>query len=308
MKLFFDKPKGIILIDGAKCNGEYATVGKCFCIEYLPFDYSLKPIFYACAGKIESVRELCFIRHGKDHIVKFCPTKKPISSDEELYLQHIVDCQGKQSHCLSCKCKEGHKIVVETENEIHYLDVASRVKTCDLKVAPLSNGQLLSIFAKLENGKTYVCFLHYLDDYTPLLSLYCDEISCSDDCLCVLDDLCDTLARRCVRRIAFCDDSFVELSRHFEYSCQHAYVDELIPYVFLESLNCGDADCIQNCLSYSMKDFDCKTFFGDFIEICDCLKYTPYEVTLVYSSKEGFYTRTYKFRVSGGKITKVDLL
>ncbi|MDE6188959.1 MAG: hypothetical protein K2G37_01565 [Clostridia bacterium] len=308
MKLFFDKPKGIILINGNKCNESYAVVDKRFFIAYVPFDYSLEPIFYASDGKICGVNELCFIKHGKDFIVKFCPAKKPVSLNEDLYFQKIVDCQGGASHCLSCKCKESHRIVVETQNEIHFLDVICKVVDCDFKVAPISNGQLLSVVARLENGKTFVTLLHYLDDYTPLLTLYCDEFSCADDCITVCDSLDDTLARKCVRRIAFCEDSFVEQSRHFEYSCRHNYVDELIPYVFLESLNCGDRDCMQNCLSYNMKDFDFKGFFGDFIEICDCLKYKPYEITLIYSERGGFYTKSFRFFVAGGKITKINLI
>ena len=116
------------------------------------------------------------------------------------------------------------------------------------------------------------------------------------------------MARKCVRKISFCCDGFAEISRHFEYAQYHRYADELIPYVFLESLNCGDEDCARGCVSYTLKDFDCHTFFGDFIEICDCLEYRPYVVTLIYSSEEGFYTRTYKFAVSNGKIIKVNLL
>ncbi len=307
-KLFFDKPKGIILINGKKCDSNRAEVGKIFCIEYIPYDPSFNRISYACENKIRSVKELCFIKHGKDYIVKFCPTKKPICEDEETYLQLYSECRDYPLHCLSCKCKDNHKIVVETESEIHYISVPSRVDSCSFKSAPLEKGQLLSVFAKLGNGKTFVCALHYLDDYTPLLSLYCDEVYCEEDGITVCDYLDDTMARKCVRKISFCCDGFAEISRHFEYAQYHRYADELIPYVFLESLNCGDEDCARGCVSYTLKDFDCHTFFGDFIEICDCLEYRPYVVTLIYSSEEGFYTRTYKFAVSNGKIIKVNLL
>lgn len=307
-RLFFDKPKGIILIDGIRCNGDRAKVGENFCMQYIPFDNSYRPVTYACNNKISSTNELCFIKHGKDYIVKFCPVKKPIGVDEQTYIQHFVDCPNSRSHCISCKCKEGHKIVVETENEIYYIDVPTKVINCDFKIASISEGQLLAIFAELDSGKTYVGILHYLDDYTPLLSLICDEIYCEEDGLIVYDRLDDTMARKCVRKICFCQDGFVEISRHFEYACNHVYVDELIPYVFLESLNCRDDDCAQRCVAYSMKGFDFKAFFGDFIEICDCLEYTPFVVTLVYSGEGGFFTRTYKFTVTGGKITKVNLL
>ena len=307
-RLFFDKPKGIILIDGVRCNGDRAKVGEKFCLQYIPFDSSFRPITYACDNKVHSTRELCFIKHGKDYIVKFCPAKKPICEDEETYIQHFVDCHDRRSHCLSCKCKEGHKIVIETENEIYFANVPTRIVSCDFKIAPISEGQLLTVFAQLDNGKTYVCILHYLDDYSPLLSLICDEIYCDEDGLIVCDNLDDTMARKCVRKICFCQEGFVEISRHFEYACNHIYVDELVPYVFLESLNCHDDDCLRGCVAYSMKDFDFKSFFGDFIEICDCMEYVPFVVTLVYSGEDGFYTRTYKFCVSGGKITKVNLL
>ncbi|MDE6758044.1 MAG: hypothetical protein K2J89_02040 [Clostridia bacterium] len=307
-RLFFDKPKGIILINGIKCASDHAKVDKNFCMEYFPFDNDYRPVSYACENKIRSSREICFVKHGKDYIVKFCPVKKPVCEDEETYIQHIVDCPDRQSHCLSCRRKEGDKIVVETENEIHFINIPTRVASCNFKSAAIKDGQLLTIFAGLENGKTYVCVLHYLDDYTPLLSLCCDEVSCEEDGLIVCDYLDDTMARKCVRKLCFCQDGFAEISRHFEYACNHVYKDELIPYVFLESLNCRDEDCMRNCLSYSMKDFDHKAFFGEFIEICDCLQYEPFVVTLIYSGEDGFYTRTYKFCVNNGKITKVNLL
>ena len=305
MKFYFDKPKGIILIDGVKCDGKYAVVDKRFCLTYVPFDCALKPIFYACDGKVKVCDELCFIKYGRDFIVKFCPAKKPLSFDEETYFQKIVDCQGGTSHCLSCRRKECHKIVVETQNEIIYHDVACKVVDCNFKIAKITVGQLLHICAKLENGKTFVSVMHYLDDYTPLLTLCCDEYSCSDDCIELCDYLDDSLARKCVRRIAFSGNSFCEVSRHFEYACRRNYVDELIPYVFLESLSCGDSDVANSCLSYDLREFDCKGFFGDFIEICDCLKYKPYELTLFYCEKGEFIAKSFKFFVAGGKITKI---
>ncbi|MDE7215939.1 MAG: hypothetical protein K2O08_03935 [Clostridia bacterium] len=307
-RLFFDKPKGIILTNGVKCDSNSIEVGKNFCLQYIPFDPSLREISFACENKIISNKDFCFIKHGKDYIVKFCPDKKPICDEEETYIQHFAHCNNYPSHCLSCKCKEGHRIVVETENEIHFISAPCRVENCSFKTAPLEKGQLLTVFARLDNGKTYVCALHYLDDYTPLLSLYCDEVYCEEDGLTVCDYMDDTMARKCVRKISFCSDGFAEISRHFEYGCNHCYTDELIPYVFLESLNCGDDECARGCVSYNLKDFDFHTFFGEFIEICDCLEYKPYVVTLVYSSENVFYTRSYKFGVSGGKIVKVNLL
>ena len=307
-RLYFDKPKGIILIDGVKCDSKFARTSGAFCLQYFPFDNALNSIFYACDGRILNTTEVCFIKHGKDYIVKFCPIKKPIREDEETYLQIISSPTEGKSHCLSCVCSQRHKIVVETESEIFYINIPAKATSCDFKCANLHEGQLLTIFAKLENGKTFVCALHYLDDYTPLLSLSCDEVYCEEDGLRICDRLDDTMARTCVRKISFVEDGFTEISRHFEYACDHIYNDELIPYVFLESLNCRDEECIQNLVSYSMKDIDFRTYFGDFIEICDCLDYSPYVVTLVYSGEEGFYTRTYKFCVTNKKITKVNLL
>ncbi len=307
-KLFFDRPEGIILIDGKKHCGAFAKVDGAFCIEYFPFSPYFFPVSYACDGRPSCGGDICFIRHGKDYIVRFFPDRKPISRDEEIYFEEIADCGELTSHRITCRCKDRHRIVVETAEEIYTLEAECRVTSCSFKSAPIGSGQLLSIFAKLENGKSYIAVLHYCGDYTLLLSLSCDAFECCEDGIIVYDCLCDTLDRKCVRKLAFCDDCFAETERHFEYGCRRIYPDELIPYVFLEALGCRDIDCAEDCLSYGMRDTAHNGFFGDFIGICDCLEYRPYVVSLIYSDCEGFYTKTYKFTANGGKISKVNLL
>jgi len=307
-RLYFDNPHGIIFVDGIKISSSYAMTEKSFCIQYFPFNASFQPVTCAVDGKPKCSSETIFIRHGSDYIVKFYPIKKPAREQCEEYLREIYESQNCVSHCLSCKCDGTYKIVVETENEIVYLDVDSRVISVAFKVTSIRDGQLIAVFAKLDSGKTYAAVMHYKDDYALLLSLYCDELTCDEDGLIVCDYLNDTLARKCVRRLTYKENCFCEVSRHFEKMCSHVYPDEILPYVLLESLVCGDVDQVRECLGYHLRDLDCKTFFGDFIAIYDGPDYAPYRITLIYAEENELFTKTYSFAISQGKIVKVNCL
>ena len=78
-----------------------------------------------------------------------------------------------------------------------------------------------------------------------------------------------------------------------------------MPYIFVESIRYGDDDCALNCLCPTLRGLDAKELLGDFIGICDCLDYKPFEICLLYSGEEGLYTKTYAFCVEAGKIQKV---
>ena len=256
-----------------------------------------------CKGKIRD--DVIFIRHGKDYIVRFCPKRKSKDASGEVYIQKVLEPNLGASHCLTCHKDNGYKINVETQNEFLCLSAPCRV--CDVKFSciPISRGQLLSIFAKLESGKTYVGILHYKDDYTLLLDICCDEAQAEEDGLRVCDYLHDAFDRKCVRKLSFCGDCFAEQSRHFENRCNHCYIDEVTPYAFVESVYYGDEDLARECLCNTLYSCDLKSIFGNFVGICDCLDYVPFEITLLYSDCDGLYTKTFKFDVRGGKIQKI---
>ncbi|MDE5654322.1 MAG: hypothetical protein K2I46_01775 [Clostridia bacterium] len=306
-KLYFDNPQGVILIDGAKCNTPTARTDGSFCIQYIPYDDNYLPIICAVNGKGKVCDDALFIRHGKDYIVRFCPKRKPRNVQSETYIQKVLEPNSGTAHCLTCLIDECYKINVETQNEFIMLNTPCKV--CDVKFSciPISSGQLLSIFALLENGKTYVSVLHYQDDYTLLLDICCDEVCAEEDGLRVCDCLHDTLNRKCVRKLSFCKECFVEKSRHFENHCSHNYIDEIVPYAFAESVYYGDDDYARRCLSNILRDCDLKDVLGNFVGICDCLEYKPFEITLLYSDCEGLYTKTFRFEVEHGKILKIRL-
>ena len=180
-KLHFDKPQGVILIDGVKCNTSIANTDGSFCIQYVPFDDNYLPIVCAVNGKGKLCDDVIFIRHGKDYIVRFYPKKRPHAIKSEIYLQKVLEPNGGTSHCLTCHVDELCKICIETQNELITLNTPCKV--CDVKFSciPISSGQLLSVFASLENGKTYVGVLHYKDDYTQLLDICCDKVCAEED-------------------------------------------------------------------------------------------------------------------------------
>ncbi len=306
-KLYFDNPQGVILIDGVKCNETYAYANGNFCLQYAPFDDSYLPIILAVNGKCKLRDDVIFIRHGKDYIVRFCPKKKYCNKQSQVYIQKVLEPKGATAHCLTCHIDDVCKISVETQNELITLITPCKVSDVKFSCISISSGQLLSIFAELENGKKYMGILHYKDDYTLLLDICCDEIIAEEDGLRVCDYLRDTLNRKCVRKLSFCGDCFAEQSRHFENYCNHLYIDEILPYALLESVCYGDDDCAKDCLCSSLRGCDLKEIFGDFVGICDCLEYTPFEIPLLYSDFDGLYTKTFKFEVCSGKIQKIKL-
>lgn len=303
--LFFDSPKGVILVNGKVCGGKSARVDECFCIEYFPFDPTLDQVRCAVKDRPPLFDDVMFIRHRKDYIVRFSPKKKR-AENNEAYFQKVLQPQNGAMHCLTCHKDCSHKISVETQSELITLDVPC--KSVDVRFTCETmphGGQLLLIIADLESGKKYACVLHYKDDYTVLLSLCCDDIKIDSTGVRVCDCLRDALDRRCVRHLKFCGDCFIEESRHFENTCAHRYIDEIVPYIFVESIRYGDDDCALNCLCPTLRGLDAKELLGDFIGICDCLDYKPFEICLLYSGEEGLYTKTYAFCVEAGKIQKV---
>lgn len=304
-KLHFDNPQGVILIDGVKCDTNIARADESFCLQYIPYDDNYLPIICAVNSKGKLRDDVLFIRHGKDYIVRFCPKKKCQNTQSEVYIQKVLEPNSGVSHCLTCHKDDSFKINVETQEEFICLNTPCKV--CDVKFSciPISSGQLLSIFAKLENGKTYVGILHYKDDYTLLLDICCDEAQVEEDGLRVCDYLRDTFNRKCVRKLSFCGECFVEQCRHFENRCNHYYIDEVAPYAFVESVYYGDEDCARERLCNTLYDCNLKSIFGNFVGICDCLDYVPFEITLLYSDCDGLYTKTFKFEVYNGKIQRV---
>ena len=306
-RLFFDRPQGVILLDGKKCVDKTAYVEGSFCLQYFPFDDDFLPINCAVGSKGKLRDDLALIRHGKDYIVRFCPKRKPQNAENRQYLQKVLEPTSGMAHCLTCHVDDSHKISVETKEELITLDVPCKVREVKFSCIPISNGQLLTVFAKLESGKTYVAVLHYLDDYTLLLDMVCDEVEALEDGLVVGDYLRDCLNRKCVRKLSFGGECFVEKSRKFERACEHKYIDEIIPYALVESVRYGDEENAQELLG-EVDYRDALDTLGNFAGVCDCLDYKPFEITLLYSDCDGPYTKTFNFRVKQGKVQSVNLL
>ena len=307
-RLHFDNPQGVILIDGVKCNERIANTDGKFCIQYIPYDDNYLPVICAVDGKGKLRDDVLFIRHGKDYIVRFCPIRKPQNIQSQVYIQKVLEPTNGMAHCLTCHVDETCKMSVETQNELFTINTPCKVSNAKFSCLPISSGQLLTIFADLENGKKYACVLHYKDDYTLLLDICCDDIIAEEDGLRVRDCLCDTLGRSSIRKLSFCGDCFVEQSRHFENHCSHSYIDEIIPYSLVESVCYGDRDCAKDCLCAAMRSCNLKDIFGDFVGICDCIDYKPFEISLLYSDCDGLYTKTFKFDVCQGKIQNIKLI
>lgn len=301
-KIFLDNTKGITLIDGKRTEKCCSVAGKDFCVQFFPYDNSYNPIFCILSSNSKhSLENAILIRHNNDYILKLIPTKKELNLDTYLSKSFTLD---DITHNINCYANHKHTISIETQNEIFYLYPEGKVKDIHAKSIKISNGQLICIDAKLDN-KIYFAVLHYHDDYSLLLSLCCDELSFGESGIIVVDYLYDTLQRKCVRVLKFCDDAFVEESRHFEYMNYHEYPDEIIPYVFLESVSCQDEDMARHYLSSTLHEWDYKQFFGDFIDICDYTEYCPCHTTLIYKEDNNCYGKTFIFSVNKGKILSV---
>ena len=300
-KLYFDNTKGIVLIDGKKSTSP-ALTDENFAVEFFPYDSDCLPVQHALSKKTSSCKDMLCIKHGKDTIIKFLPQRKPVF--EEAYIIKQAEC-NQVKHLLTCKADRCHVAVIETQEEIITLPLPARPDKVSFKAKRFCDGQLLIV--KAHTGKkTYIAVLHYNDDYTLLMSAYCDKAQIADDGRIILrDKLYDCMQRTCVRTLKFCNNAFVEEFRYFEYECERDFPDELIPYVFLESISCNDDDAIKKIVSYSLREENFHEIFGNFIGICDTVEYVPYKVTLVYADK-GFYTKSFCFSLSGGRINFVN--
>lgn len=301
-KLYFDNPKGIVLIDGVRAQNCFALDKSDFCIQYIPFDNEYKPITYAVDKRLISTDEVFIIKHCGCIVLKFCPRKKYLY--EDCYFQKTLKID-ETIHILSCKAERVHTITLETQNEIFHLPLFAKANNISLKGCKISGGQLILIKANI-GKKTYVAVIHYDDDYTLVMSFLCDKTYIDNGKIVAEDFLYDCLQRKCVRVLRFSDNAFIEESRHFEYDCYINYPDELIPYVLLESICAKDEDMIQRYLSATISEDDLKTLLGDFVGICDCIEYRPYRVNLIYADSNGFYTKTFAFEVYGGKVNYVN--
>lgn len=302
IKVYFSEEKGIALIDGKKISSPALTNEK-FTVEYFPYDSDFLPVQHAVC-KSGSCGDMLAIKHEGGLILKFSPEKKPVY--EEVYIRKQTEC-GKTTHLLTCKADKSHVLILETREEIITLPLPARADDVVFKAKSFCDGQLIIVKAKT-NNKTFMAVLHYKDDYSLIMRAYCDSADLDDDGGIILKDkLYDCMQRACVRKLKFCSDSFREESRYFEYGCDRVFPDEIIPYVFLESLSCRDDDFADSLLAASVQAENLKTLLGDFVAICDAVPYTPYRVTLVYADN-GFYTKTFYFSVSGGRINFVNCL
>ncbi len=302
-KIYFDNSKGIVLIDGEKAISPCLKEGN-FSVQYFPYDCDRLPVQHAVCKMGVNLGDLLCIKHGNNAILKFSPTKKPVYDD--CYIRKSVSV-SQTSHLLTCRAQRTHEAVIETQNEIISLALPARADDATIKAKSLSSGQLIIVDIKI-GKKTYLAILHYSDDYTLLMSAYCDKTEFNDDGTITLKDkLYDCMQRTCVRTVKFCGNGFIEESRYFEYDCDRIFPDELIPYVFLESVSCKDDDAVKNLVAPSLREWNFNALFGNFIAICDSVEYTPYKVTLIYGDN-GFYTKTFCFSVADGKINFVNCL
>lgn len=300
IKIYFDDGKGAVLVNGNKVASPcYAEDN--FAVQYFPFDDLLIPVQHTVCKAKSDYRDMIAVKHRDALILKFLPRKIP--RYEDCYIRKSVVCKDV-THLLSCSANREYCITIETRDEIVSLPLPTRADDAVIKAKALSDGQLLYVEANLCDKK-YIAVLHYADDYTLLLSLLCDDVCIDESGIVVKDILHDCMQRTCVRTLSFDGECFREKARYFQYDCKRNFPDEIIPYVFLESLGCGDDETARSLCCAGLQNKDWHETFKDFVTICDSTEYSPYRVVLAYGD-DGFYTRTFDFEVDSGKIYSVN--
>lgn len=210
------------------------------------------------------------------------------------------------THALTCYRADGYAATIETDSELHTFSTPGELQNVDFTCRKLRRGHLLALRADCM-GRKYLCVVFYDGDYRTLLDTLCDDIHSTREGL-ILTDLIDDMAQHSLQRtLQFHDGKYREVQR--EIVCRRPVVcqDELLPYLFCESLFCGDIGLCRDLCAHALSHMDFVSYFGKFHAVCDTPRaYRPFRIGLCYRTETGWdEVRYFAFTVRGGKISSV---
>lgn len=299
---YFDAKDGFVTVNGALAEQGFRA-DKAFVLGY--FREDCEPLFAKMTPSPEASprgTQLCDLGGGI-RLLSFVPLPVPCA-EPQIICQTLCRTESASHLVTSCK-RGGYHLVVETSTEIQEFPCPCALTDISVVAARVSHGHLLRITAKAEKRK-FAAVTFYDDDYVPLFSGIYDDLRFDGaDILCTeKKGGCNCCER--TLRLSYADGKFSEKELSFVYRHDHLYVDELVPYVFLEKLTYKDFDGAENMLR---RGLDVKTVLeltGDFDRIADFdfLPYRPFVVG-VYLSSAFCKVRYFRFEVRDGVICDV---
>ncbi len=243
-------------------------------------------------------------------VTDFCNGHMLLSLDlEPLPLPHSkplqCECSGAKRHLITVRGFENAPLVAKTDGACHAVLCPVAATRVTASCARVDGGDLIRIFAHGE--KTFCAVLFCRETYLPLLSLVADEIVFDDGTIAATDRVRGMSDCSIVRRLAFKDGKFCELSRSFEYHCRHRYPDGLIGRLYLEKLFYRDPE--RSALISPRCAVDVDGTIGDFARVfdddfCGCKR----GIFIVADDEKYCRVRRVAFAVKDGLIEDVKVV
>lgn len=299
---YFDAKDGFVTVNGALAE-------KCYCTDrafaLACFRDGFEPVFAKICVPPASAplgTRICDLGGGI-YLLSSDPLPAPCT-EPQIICQTVCRTENVSHLVTSCK-RGGYYLIAETDCEIHEFPCPCALTDVKVVSARVAGGQLIKITAKAEKRK-FAAVLFYGDDYVPLFSgVYDDLYFEGADIVCIEKkggcNCCERTLRLC-----YSDGRFSEKELSFSYAHDHLYVDELVPYVFLEKLIFEDIEGAENMLRRGLSAKSVLGTMGDFDSVADFefLPYRPFVVG-VYEKTAFCKVRYFRFYVRDGVICDV---
>lgn len=246
---------------------------------------------------------------NREYFVSFVPART-----DEMYRPDVTwqlqSCCNNVCHCATLYRQGGlFRASIETETETVCIDLPCELCNPSFQSVGLHRGQLLCLQGDCACKKFFAVF-YYDTDYSLLLNVVCDAVAATDDGVMLTDYLDDMAGHTVIRTLSYREEGYVEQFR--DHTCRKSVhcIPELIPYLFCESLSCGDTDTCRSLCTSMMEQTDFQSLFGSFYAICDDARmtYRPYCIRLIYRSQPHDLLKTFRFDLHNGLIARITCI
>lgn len=204
----------------------------------------------------------------------------------------------------------GH-ICVETD-KFFYSASCPLVASSTIQAKNTQNGTLFIILSQLYNGKKSLVICEFNDDYCELLNEIADDIDFLEEGITVTKCFVDMQSHTTTILYSYQNNTYVSE----KISCKRRgcrFVDELLPYAFLEAVIAEDDDEIEGMLDADLRQplSTFSRFFGKFnIAQMSFLSYIPYCVPLIIQQENSsnYILKRYNFTVSNHRIVDITTI
>ncbi len=214
--------------------------------------------------------------------------------------------QKKVNHDLITLYDDGTKKVMCEGSSFYTFDLPDGITSLTMKAQDVRDGAILCIEGKVCEKDYLLALYSNGTEWKIMHNLLADKISSTESGIKTVD-LLPTMLR--FERRAFYK-AFSTTPEHTEFipTVRHTYPDELIPYLFFESVFLGDDNAV-NYLSDSLShDLSAlKEFIGDVDSVCfpEFGDYSLDVIALFNSEDKISHPDLYKIQVEKGKITNI---